>query len=220
MPLVLNITEPGNRKKVVEAIVADIKKRGNALTSGDVGYRYLLYALAMEGYSDVIYNMNNQSERPGYGYQLKMGATSLTEKWNAGAGNFGSQNHFMLGQINEWFFHDLAGIAAAPAGAGFTQTIIEPVVVGDITWVKGNYQSVSGPIAVSWKLKNDVFSLDVSVPPNTTALVYLPKSYDDSIKESGKAIDKAAGIKFMKTANDKLVYEVGSGTYHFSSKIK
>ncbi len=220
MPLVLNITEPQNRKKVIEAIVADIKSRGNALTSGDVGYRYLLYALAMEGYSNVIYDMNNQSDRPGYGYQLKMGATSLTEKWNAGVGNFGSQNHFMLGQINEWFFHDLVGIAVEPDGAGFAQIMIKPIVVGDISWAKGSYQSVSGLITVNWKLERDIFSLDVTIPANTTALIYLPNVEGNAVKESGKIITRAIGIKFVKTENDKVVYEVGSGSYHFSSKIK
>jgi alpha-L-rhamnosidase len=126
----------------------------------------------------------------------------------------------MLGQINEWFFHDLLGIAAEPAGAGFTQIIIKPIVVGDIDWVKGSYQSVSGPIAVNWKLNKDVFSLDVTIPPNTTALVYLPNVQGNAITESGKIITKAANIKFVKTESDKAVYEVGSGNYHFSSKIK
>jgi alpha-L-rhamnosidase len=93
---------------VLDAIVRDVRNRGNALTAGDVGYRYLLRALADGGRSDVIFDINNQSDKPGYGYQLKKGATSLTEAWDAGRGS--SQNHFMLGQIQEWFYHDLAGI--------------------------------------------------------------------------------------------------------------
>jgi alpha-L-rhamnosidase len=108
MPLVLGLVEPENRPSTLEAIVKDVRDRGNALTAGDVGYRYLLRALADQGRSDAIYDMNNQSDRPGYGMQLKRGATSLTEAWDANPGS--SQNHFMLGQIDEWFFHDLAGI--------------------------------------------------------------------------------------------------------------
>ena len=109
--------DPTNRAAVLDAIVRDIRARSNALTAGDVGYRYLLLALAEGGRSDVIFDMNNQSEKPGYGYQLKKGATSLTEAWNAGRGS--SQNHFMLGQIMEWFYHDVAGIGGDPAGPGF-----------------------------------------------------------------------------------------------------
>jgi hypothetical protein len=218
IPLVLNIVEPQNRKSVIDALVADIRKQGNALTSGDVGYRFLLCALALEGYSDVIYSMNNQSEHPGYGYQLKMGATSLTEKWDAGVGSFGSQNHFMLGQINEWFFHDLVGIGVDPDGAGFRKIIIKPMIVGDITWVNGSYQSVSGLISSAWKRENKQLMLNISIPANTTALVYIPAEKEADIKESGKQAVKAKGVKFIKAENGNVEFEVTSGNYQFVAK--
>ncbi|MBC8095944.1 MAG: family 78 glycoside hydrolase catalytic domain, partial [Akkermansiaceae bacterium] len=169
LALVMNLVESTNRATVLNAIVADVRKRGNALTAGDVGYRYLLRALADHGRSDVIFDMNNQSEKPGYGYQLKMGATSLTEKWDAGVGNFGSQNHFMLGQINEWFFHDLAGIAPDPSGPGFKKILVRPAIVGSLTNVRARYHSVRGPISTEWKRAGDRLQLDVTIPPNTTA---------------------------------------------------
>jgi len=81
IPLVMDLVEPARRAEVLAAIVADVRGRGNALTAGDVGYRYLLRALADGGRSDVIFDMNNQSEKPGYGFQLAHGATSLTEAW-------------------------------------------------------------------------------------------------------------------------------------------
>jgi hypothetical protein len=219
MPLVLNIADPKNRKAIIDTLVSDIRKRGNSFTSGDVGYRFLLKALAMEGYSNVIFDMNNQSDRPGYGYQLKMGATSLTEKWDASVGSFGSQNHFMLGQINEWFFNDLAGISVDENGAGFRKSIIKPMVVGDLKWVKGAYQTVSGLITTEWKSYNGIFTLDVTIPANTSATVYVPALKEKEVKESGKPTAKVLGVKFIKMVNDKAVYEVGSGTYHFESKL-
>src|SRR5258707_382297 len=97
-----------------DAIVQDVRNRTNSLTAGDVGYRYLLRALAEGERSDVIFDMNNQSDRPGYGLQLKKGATSLTEAWDARRSS--SQNHFMLGKIMEWFYHDLAGLQCDPTG--------------------------------------------------------------------------------------------------------
>jgi alpha-L-rhamnosidase len=69
----MGICEPTNRAAVLDAIVADVRKRGNALTAGDVGYRYLLRALADGGRSDVIFDINNQSDKPGYGLQLEKG---------------------------------------------------------------------------------------------------------------------------------------------------
>jgi len=219
MPLFLNIVEPQNRKILADSLVSDIRRRGNAFTSGEVGYRFLLGALAMEGHSDVIYDMNNQSEKPGYGYQIKMGATSLTEKWDASVGSFGSQNHFMSGQINEWFFHDLVGIGVEADGAGFRKSIIKPTPVGDLKWVKGSYKTVSGLISVDWKRDKDIFTLNIIIPANTTATVYVPAIREENVTESGKRASKSTGVKFLRTENGKVVYEVGSGEYKFTSKI-
>jgi alpha-L-rhamnosidase len=170
LPLVMNLVDSTHRQAVLDAIVQDVQARG--LTAGDVGYRYLLRALADHGRSDLIYTMNNQSDKPGYGMQLVRGATSLTEKWDAGVGSFGSQNHFMLGQINEWFFHDLAGIQ--PAEPGFKTIVIRPAVVGDLTWVKASYDSVRGRIVSEWKRDGQHVTLHVIIPANTTATIDLP----------------------------------------------
>ena len=150
------------------AIVADVRQRGNAITAGDVGYRYLLCALAAGGRSDVIFDLNNQSDKPGYGYQLKMGATSLTEAWDARRSS--SHNHFMLGQIMEWFYHDLAGIASDPAGPGFRKIVIHPQPVGDVTWAKANYDSLHGKIAVQWDRTDGRFTLKAGVPSSQPPL--------------------------------------------------
>src|SRR4029078_7623253 len=98
--------------------------------------RYLLWSPADSDRSDVIFDMNHQSEKPGYGYQLAHGATSLTEAWNADRRS--SQNHFMLGHLVEWLYHDLAGIGVDPSGPGFKRIRIDPQPVGDITWVSAS----------------------------------------------------------------------------------
>ncbi len=218
LALVMNLVEPTNRAAVLAAIVADVRGRGNALTAGDVGYRYLLRGLADNGRSDVIFDMNNQSDKPGYGYQLKMGATSLTEKWDGGVGNFGSQNHFMLGQINEWFFHDLAGIAPDPASPGFKNILIRPQPVGDVTWVKCAYDSVHGRIALEWKKTDGKFSLKLAIPANTTATVYLPMTNIKTVTEGGLAVGQAPGVKLLREETGVAVFTVGSGSYHFTSE--
>jgi hypothetical protein len=160
----MNLVEPARRAAVLDALVRDVREKG--LTAGDVGYRYVLRALADSGRSDVIFEMTNQTERPGYGYQLKLGATSLTEAWDARRTS--SQNHFMLGQINEWFFHDLAGIQ--PAAPGFSKITIKPQPVGDLTWVKARY----GGIRSEWRREGRRFTLEVAVPSHTTAKVFMP----------------------------------------------
>ena len=124
---------------MLDALVRDVRAHGNGTTAGDVGYRYVLRALADGGRSDVIFDMNDQSERPGYGFQLARGATSLTEAWDANPRS--SQNHFMLGQIIEWLYGDLAGIAPDPAFPGFKRVRIRPQPVPGITWARAAHES-------------------------------------------------------------------------------
>jgi alpha-L-rhamnosidase len=216
IPLVMNLCEPTNRAAVLDALVADVRKHGNAITAGDVGYRYLLRALAEGGRSDVIFDMNNQSEKPGYGYQLKKGATSLTEAWDANPSS--SQNHFMLGQIMEWFYADLAGIATDPSAPGFKNILIRPQPVGDVTRVKCAYNSIHGRIAVEWQRTGGNFSLKLEIPANTTATVFLPTTRSESVTEGGHLARKASGIKNLRQLPDVSVFEVGSGIYNFNSE--
>ena len=216
IPLVMNLCEPTNRAAVLNALVADVRKHGNAITAGDVGYRYLLRALAEGGRSDVIFDMNNQSDKPGYGYQLKMGATSLTEAWDANPSS--SQNHFMLGQIMEWFYADLAGIAADPAAPGFKNILIRPQPVGDVAWVKCAYHSIHGRIAVEWKKAAGSFSLKLEIPAGTTATVYLPTTDIKTVTENGIRATKSPGVKFLRQENNRAVIAVASGSYQFTSK--
>ena len=215
IPLVFGICEESNRAAVVDAIVRDVRSRGNALTAGDVGYRYLLRALADGGRSDVIFDINNQTNQPGYGMQLAKGKTSLTEAWDGGS----SQNHFMLGQIQEWFYHDLAGIQNTPDSAGFKHILIKPQPVGDVTWAKASYNSIRGKIVSDWKRDGEKFSLNVTIPPNTTATVFVPAKSAEGVRESGKPISQYGEIKFLRAENSRAIYEISSGEYKFSSSL-
>lgn len=215
IPLVMNLAEPSSRKNAIDAIVQDVRQRGNAVTAGDVGYRYLLRALADGGRSDVIFDMNNQSEKPGYGYQLKKGATSLTEAWDAGRGS--SQNHFMLGHIIEWLYHDLAGIGCDPAGPGFKKILIKPQPVGDVTWARASYNSVRGKITSEWKKADGRFTLDVTIPPNTTATVHVPAATAERVREGSKFVSQVEGVRVVASSNGIVTLLVPSGQYAFSA---
>jgi hypothetical protein len=215
IPLVMNLVEERHRASVLEAIVRDVRARGNALTAGDVGYRYLLRALAEGGRSDVIFDVNNQSEKPGYGYQLKQGATSLTEAWDAGRAS--SQNHFMLGQIMEWFYRDLAGINSAPEGPGFKKVLIQPAFVGDVTFVKAAYNSIRGPIRSEWRRGGGKIALSVEIPANTSARVSIPARSAADVTESGRPASAGKGIRLVAVERGGAIFEIGSGKYRFES---
>jgi len=194
MALAIGLVEPGNRPAVLANLIADIQQRKYAMTVGEVCLPYLLRALADAGRSDVVYAMHNQSEHPGYGYQLKKGATALCETWDANQDN--AQIQFMLGHITEWFYHDLAGIQLDPQQPGYRHIIIRPTVVGDLTEVKAGYDSVRGKIISEWKRDGQHLTLHVILPPNTTATITLP------------GIVGASAVR-----------EVGSGDYTFETLL-
>jgi len=214
LPLVMGLAEAKDREALLATLVKDVGTRGYA-TAGDVGFRYLLRALADAGRSDVIYRLINQDEKPGYGYQLKQGATALTESWDANRG--ASHNHFMLGQVTEWFYHDLAGVASDPAGPGFKKILIRPEPVGDLTWVEAGYDSIRGPIAVRWDRGDGRFALKVTIPANTTATVFVPVRESGSVREGGGPATQNPGVKFLRREADRDVFAVESGRYVFAS---
>ncbi len=216
LALVMNLAPSADRGKVLDRVAEDVRQRGNALTAGDVGYRYLLRALADGNRSDVIFDINNQSEKPGYGYQLKQGATSLTEAWDAGRAS--SQNHFMLGQIVEWFYHDLAGIRSDASGTGFKKIMVKPAVIGDLTWVSASYNSVNGPIKSEWRRTGDTLNVKVSIPANASATVWVPAPGAPAESEQ----DRSVQAKYVRSVGRKdgcSVFEVSSGTYSFRSRL-
>ncbi|QDV74450.1 Bacterial alpha-L-rhamnosidase [Planctomycetes bacterium K2D] len=211
--LVMGLAEERDRDATLQALVKDVRDRGDAMTAGDVGFRYLLQAMAQGGHSDVIYDMINQTQRPGYGYQLAHGATSLTEAWDANHNS--SHNHFMLGHITEWFYKDLVGIECDPEGPGYEKIVIRPTPVSDLKWAEASHNSVRGPIDVRWEKDGDAFKLAVTIPANTTATVYVPASDDQTVTESGKPITQAVGATALGREEGRAVFRIESGKYAF-----
>lgn len=172
IPLFLGIVPPEHREDVVANLVSAVENADGRLTTGDIGNRYLFQAMAQNGLDDMLYDMHNHYDVPGYGYQIKAGVTALTEQWNPDLGL--SWNHFMMGQIEEWFYRSLGGISPDPENPGFRHFFIRPSAAGDLQWVKCSYESVYGHISSEWKIEDGDFVLNVEVPANTTATVVLP----------------------------------------------
>ena len=167
LPLYLGLTGK-NKQAVMQSLIADIKEHGNRLTTGDVGNRYLFQTLALNGQNELLYTMLNHYETPGYGFQLRHGATTLTEQWDPRQGT--SLNHFMMGQIDEWLFKTLAGIQNQPGTHGLRHLLIAPTLVGDLQYVKATTASLYGKISVDCSHTR----LTVEIPVGSDAVVVLP----------------------------------------------
>jgi alpha-L-rhamnosidase len=217
MPLYTGLVHEADRKAVFENLLQSIQQSNKALTAGDIGYHYLVSVLGKGGASQLLYEMNNRDDVPGYAYQLKHGATALTESWPAL--RFVSNNHMMLGHLMEWLYSGLAGIRTVEGEAGFSSVLIQPQPVGDMKWVKSTFETMQGQVKVQWQKKGNTFTLDVQVPPNTTANVVLPPCKNNSIKESGNSLQKAAGVVKVATIDGQQTITIGSGAYHFVASL-
>lgn len=189
MALFMNLTTDDHRSQVLQTLVDDITHRvdtakaGEALvTAGDVGYRYVLQALFQGDRNDVIWQMNRRDDVPGYAYQLRQGATALTESWQA-YDNV-SNNHLMLGHLMEWLFQAPGGIRQAENSVAWQHIIIEPQMVGTLTWAKASYLSPQGLIVCHWMASpdRDNWTVDISIPEGADAEVRLP---DGSCRQVG-----------------------------------
>jgi len=218
MPLSLGLVDEENESKVLENLVAKIEADGKAITAGDVGFHYLVDALTRFGKSELLYEMNNCDDVPGYGYQLKMGATSLAESWQALPSK--SLNHLMLGHLMEWFYQGLGGIRQAENSVAYESIVIQPEVVKELTFANVCFDSPYGTIVSNWKKNENSFMLHVEIPVNTTAKVIMPfegELQSRALQSSEKDIEL---IKPLEKVNGKPVFEIQSGSYEFELKIK
>ncbi|WEK17681.1 MAG: glycoside hydrolase family 78 protein [Candidatus Pedobacter colombiensis] len=216
MAIYMQLVEPEYKAKVLANLIKDIRDRNNALTAGDIGYRYVLRVLEQENRSDVIFDMNSRSDVPGYGYQLAHGATALTESWAALPEV--SNNHFMLGHIMEWFYSGLAGIRQEEGSVAFKHIKIYPEPVGDLTSAKGSYLSPYGLIVSDWKKTNQTFELSVTIPTNTIATVSIPAMEKQQLTENNVPVKDNPGIKLIGYEKGRAVLQIGSGSYKFKAQ--
>ena len=216
MAVYMGLVEPEFKDDVINNIINDIRDRNNSLTAGDIGYRYLLCVLHEAGRDDIIFDMNSRSDVPGYGFQLAKGATALTESWSALATN--SNNHFMLGHLMEWFYRGILGIDQSKNSVAYKEILIKPELVGDLTSASGSYQSMHGTISVNWKKQNGSFHLKTEIPPNTSAMVYLPTTTPSTIFEGNLPVGKNKDVRFCGIENGKAKFNIGSGVYDFIVK--
>jgi alpha-L-rhamnosidase len=216
--LFLGVVGKENTSRVVKNLVDDVKNHNYHLTTGNLCTKYLLEMLTENGYPEVAYKIATQETYPGWGYMLANGATTLWERWEFETGGaMNSHNHPMMGSVDSWFYKYILGILPDPEGPGFEKFSIHPVVLQDLDFASGELQTVRGLIKVAWKKDRKSFLMDVTVPCNSLATVYIPAKENNTITESNRRVSGVREIKFLYNQGQFAVYQVGSGTYHFRS---
>ena len=209
------LVPPQEQQRVLDNLVAMIDKNGGFLDAGILGTKYLIDCLTAGGRADVVYRMATQTAYPSWGRWLEEGATTLWEQWDGEA----SRNHVMFGHISAWFYEVLGGIMPDPAAVGFKHFVIKPQLLGDVTWVHAEHESMYGTIRSDWEIRGDKITLKVAVPVNTTATVYVPSDRQTAITEGPDYLHVGGHAKFVRLEDNSAVFEVESGSYEFIAKL-
>lgn len=173
MALYMGLVDEENREPVWNTLLKDIFDRDTAFTAGDVGHRYLIQTLFDHGRDDVIYAMHKDDSRPGYGYQIRKGATALTESWAALPSV--SNNHFMLGHLMEWLHAGLGGIRQDPHSTAFRRLVIEPRLWEEIPSCEVGFETPYGEVLVSRDHDGKQLEIGVQIPVNSECVLRLPQ---------------------------------------------
>lgn len=206
-------------KYAVDELVNNIVQHKGHLTTGIFGTKYSLDVLSEYGHAETAAQMVSQKSFPGWGYMIENGATTLWEHWEFSDNTY-SHNHPMFGSVSEWFYKWVAGIQADSSAIGFDKIVIRPQIISEVNWVKAHYNSIHGKIVSEWEVDGEIFRLNVEIPVNTTAKIYLPSNDNTKIKEGGNNITNVKDVSFVKLENGSAIIMVGSGHYEFESQIE
>jgi len=216
------------RQQAAARLAANVERYGNHLTTGFLGTPYLCHALSRFGYTDVAYRLLLQETYPSWLYPVKMGATTVWERWDGirPDGTFetptmNSFNHYSYGAIGDWMYRVVTGIDTKPGMPGYKNIIIKPHPGGNLTYANADYDTPYGKVSSHWKTDSTTFSLDVEVPANTTATVYIPAKNLETVSEGGMPISVVKSIKAeneFKAVDGYVALDIGSGSYHFVAK--
>jgi alpha-L-rhamnosidase len=210
LALDLGVVPEADRQRVLDHLVADIRARGNHLTVGEIPLPSVLRVLSDAGHDDVIWDVVTEPAFPGYGHLVGSGATSLPEYWD-GPGGHGSQNHVMLGAVDAWLTGCLAGLGQNTESVAYSDLVIRPVVVGDLTEVTAQTRTVRGVVRSHWQRTDDAFQLDVTIPPGPDATVCIP------MRTARAQVVAPSAAQPVGTDDGYAGYRVGPGDWTFHS---
>ena len=169
------------RPAAARYMVAGLQRYGGALSTGIHSTIRMMNELTRHGYHAEAYALLLRTEMPSWGYMVENGGTTIWERWDGWVKGRGFQdpgmnsfNHYAIGAVGEWVWRSVIGLNPDVAKPGWKHFTVRPVPGGGLTWAKGEYQSIQGPIGVDWKLRQGKFHLRVSLPPGADATVYLP----------------------------------------------
>lgn len=220
LALMFDLLPVNLRENAVKFLVEDIKSRRNHLSTGFLGTPFLCHVLSANGYTDVAYDLLMQETYPSWLYPVKMGATTIWERWDgqkpdstfqdAGMNSF---NHYAYGAIGDWMYRVSAGIEALKPG--YKQILIQPNPDERLRYSKASFESPYGTIESGWEINDGKITVRTKIPANTTAIINLPVDDPKKVTEGGKQLSENINLSDIKIIDKKVIMSAGSGEYIF-----
>jgi len=204
--------------KFVEKLGAD----DYHLKTGFLGTPWLLPALTRIGRNDLAAGLLLNEDYPSWGFEIRMGATTMWERWNSirADGNFGPVDmssfiHDAYGAVGDWMCQHLGGLQIIEPG--YKKSRVAPLIgLGGLKHAQCSLRTQYGLLACDWELADDALKLVVTVPANTSAEIVIPADRADAVRESNNPAQAALGVKSAGFTNGSLTLLVGSGRYEFT----
>ena len=208
------------RPKAVEFLVSDIRSRRNHISTGFLGTPYIAHELSRAGYTDVAYDLLLQETYPSWLYPVKMGATTIWERWDGQKTDstfqdegMNSFNHYAYGAIGDWMYRTSAGIETLEPG--YRVLSIAPHPSSKLSYAKAEFDSPYGKIASGWERKDGKIIVRVTIPANSKATIFLPASDPSKITQNGNPLSDQKTAVSTENGEKRIGLPRGSGEYVF-----
>jgi alpha-L-rhamnosidase len=223
LALSFGLLDSDKAKLAAQYLVENIRKHQWHVSTGFIGTKSLMLALAEVGRNDVAERLIHNDTFPSWGFSIKHGATSIWERWDGWTPEKGFQDpgmnsfaHYAFGAVYQWMVEDLGGIRSS--GPGYKTMVIAPQLDSRLSSADTTYESIRGPIETHWKRAGNRVRLAISIPANTTATVRIPAEDATDVSESNRLASRAPGVRFLEMDGGSAVFEIGSGAYEFTVK--
>jgi len=221
LPLTFGMVPAELQQKVFENLVHEVEVTKNGhVSTGVIGTQFLMRTLTNFGRGDLAFKLASNKTYPSWGYMVENGATTIWELWNGNTADpaMNSQNHVMLlGDLLIWYYENMAGIKSNPETPGFKQILMKPDFNAGLTYVNASYESIYGTIKSDWKKSKSKLDWKITIPANSSALVYLPASEASAVTVDNQKLDKAFSTSY-KLDHNFIVLNLSSGSYSIAVK--
>jgi alpha-L-rhamnosidase len=225
LALNFNMLPEDLRDQAAKRLADNVAFYGNHLTTGFLGTPYLCHVLSRFGYTDLAYTLLLQKTYPSWLYPVTMGATTIWERWDGlkpdstfQTPGMNSFNHYAYGAIGDWMYRVMAGLDTYEDGVGYKHSMIKPHIGGGFTSVAASLETYYGTLSCAWQVKGSDLTMDIEIPANTTATVFVPADDEADILEGGKSLSLVKDIQATGKETGYVVLKVGSGKYYFTRK--